>query len=81
MLEEPNVLTITEQVRESMFAHAVDGLPNEACGLFSGEVGTTKVDVFHPMINAAESNVIYLLDSQEHLRVQKEVDEDIFKIS
>jgi len=58
-----------------MVDHALDGLPNEACGLFSGTAGETTVDAFHPMANAAASQEIYLFDPKEHKDVERAVDE------
>ena len=57
-----------------MLAHAVAGLPNEACGLFAAPVGTTSVDSFHPMTNIAESSQIYQLDGHEMLEVEAAAD-------
>jgi proteasome lid subunit RPN8/RPN11 len=57
-----------------MLAHAVAGLPNEACGLFAGPVGTTSVDAFYPMANIAHSSQIYQLDAQEMLDVEAAAD-------
>ena len=68
-------LTLTDEVRQAMVDHALAGLPNEACGLFSGTAGGTTVDAFHPMANAAASREIYLLDPKEHKDVERAVDE------
>ena len=68
-------LTLTDKVQQAMVDHALAGLPNEACGLFSGTAGGTTIDAFHPMANAAASREIYLLDGQEQLEVEHAVDE------
>ena len=73
--ETAGTLTLTDEARQAMVDHALAGLPNEACGLFSGTVGGTTVDAFHPMANAAASREIYLLDGQEQLEVERAVDE------
>jgi len=57
-----------------MLAHAIGGLPNEACGLFAGPVGTTTVDTFYPMTNIAESSQIYQLDGPEMLDAEAAAD-------
>ena len=57
-----------------MLAHAVAGLPNEACGLFAGPLGTTDVDVFYPMTNTANSSQIYELDGSEMLDAEAAAD-------
>ena len=59
----------------AMLAHAVAGLPNEACGLFAGPVGTSRVDVFYPMTNTANSSQIYELDGQEMLAAESEAED------
>ena len=58
-----------------MVNHALAGLPNEACGLFSGAPGGATVDTFHPMVNAAASPTIYRLDDQEYVTVERAVDQ------
>ncbi len=68
-------LTLIDKVQQAMVDHALAGLPNEACGLFSGTAGGTTIDAFHPMANAAASREIYLLDGQEQLKVEHAVDE------
>ena len=62
-----------------MVAHALAGVPYEACGLFAGseddQAEGPSVDRFFPMRNAAESRKIYRLDGHEHLDVENTVDE------
>lgn len=67
-------------VREEMVAHAVAGLPYEACGLFAAErgaaeqgaseKGVAEISQFYPMKNAAASQMIYQLDGKENLEVE-----------
>ena len=59
----------------SMVAHAIAGLPNEACGLFAGLPGSQRVEQFFPMRNAAESRQIYRLDGAEMMAVERSADE------
>ena len=72
-------LRISGDVHAAMVSHALAGVPYEACGLFAGSVDDQaegpSVDRFFPMRNAAESRTLYLLDGQEHLDVEKTVDE------
>ena len=45
----PAMLQLTDDVRTAMVAHALRGLPHEACGLFSGPAGDGRLaTVFHP---------------------------------
>ena len=69
------VLRLSSGVRDHMFAHALHGLPNEACGMFSIAHGSDLVDVFHPMRNAIESAMVFALDPQEMIEVEKATDE------
>lgn len=69
------VLDLSREVYEQMLAHAVAGLPNEACGLFAAPFGTGNVTAFYPMTNAAASESIYELDGAEHLAVEKRAED------
>lgn len=69
------MLTLTPAVRDEMVAHAIRGLPHEACGLFAAPVGTTDVEAFFPMVNAAESSQIYQLDGAEMMAVERQADD------
>lgn len=69
------VLMLTEAVRSEIVAHALRGLPHEACGLFAAEKGTEAVHTFYGMRNAAESSEIYQLDGQEMMAVEARADE------
>ena len=72
-------LRISGDVHAAMVAHALAGVPYEACGLFAGSVDDQaegpSVDRFFPMRNAAESRKIYRLDGHEHLEVEATVKE------
>ena len=72
-------LRISGDVHAAMVAHALAGVPYEACGLFAGseddQAEGPSVDRFFPMRNAAESRKIYRLDGHEHLDVENTVDE------
>ena len=60
------MLQIRPSDRDAMVRHALDGRPNEVCGLFSGEPGdVVAVRALYPCRNAAESPVVYELDSRD----------------
>lgn len=65
------MIEITPAIRDAMVTHALDGLPNEACGLLAGTDG--KVERFFPMANADRSGLTYSLDPKEHIRVEDEI--------
>lgn len=58
-----------------MVAHALRGLPNEACGLFLADPGSTLVHTFRPMANLAASSELYQLDGREMMDVERDADE------
>ncbi|MCY3806615.1 MAG: M67 family metallopeptidase [bacterium] len=69
------MLALSRETYDGMLAHAVAGLPNEACGLFAATFGTDNVVAFYPMTNAAASESIYEFDGAEHLAVEKQAEE------
>lgn len=69
------MLQLTADVRAAMVAHALRGLPHEACGLFSGPPGDPVATVFHPMANIAASSELYQLDGVEMMGVERRVDD------
>ncbi|MEC9000260.1 MAG: M67 family metallopeptidase [Actinomycetota bacterium] len=71
------VLVLTSDVYAAMVDRALTQAPAEACGLFTGELGTLRVDGYHPMANAAdpdEAGKLYVLDGQEMLEVEAQAD-------
>jgi proteasome lid subunit RPN8/RPN11 len=72
------MLQITAGAFEAMLAHALDGLPDEACGLFAGpfspDPDTARCTVFYGMRNAAASSQIYQLDGREMMDVEATAD-------
>jgi proteasome lid subunit RPN8/RPN11 len=68
------VLTLTEDVWRAMVAHAWDGLPYEACGLFAGDSAVDLASVFYPCRNAAESSRVYTVDPRDHLRADRDAE-------
>jgi proteasome lid subunit RPN8/RPN11 len=69
------VLELTRDVYESMLAHALDGLPDEACGLFATDPATSHVSRFYPMTNTAASSQLYRLDGREMMAVEAAADD------
>ncbi len=65
------VLTIGQSVYFELISHLIDGLPDEACGLFAGTVEDDEranVSRFYPSVNAAASSRVYTIDPKTHLR-------------
>ena len=69
------MLEMSAAMQHTMVAHAVAGLPHEACGLFAGLPGSHRVERFFGMRNAAESREIYVLDGLEMMDVERTADE------
>lgn len=73
------MLELTADVHDAMVAHAVRGLPAEACGLFGGSYAApgepARITRFWPMTNTAASTQLYVLDGQEQLDVERQADE------
>lgn len=68
------MLELPALVHAEMVAHALAGLPNEACGLFAGPGGGHRAERFYPMRNAAASDRIYRLDPTEMMGVEAAAD-------
>ncbi len=65
------MLTMTRQVWVSMVAHALAGVPEEACGLLAGPLGASHASVFYRCRNAAASGRVYTVDPADHLRADR----------
>ena len=71
---------MTEEVWRRMVGHAYDGLPDEACGLFAGEPGAGLATLFYPCRNAAESSRVYTVDPGDHLRADRDAEDQGLEI-
>src|SRR5690349_24405197 len=54
-------LRVARAAHVAMLAHALDGLPHEACGLLVGPAGGDDVVRFVPCENAAKSAKVYTI--------------------
>jgi [CysO sulfur-carrier protein]-S-L-cysteine hydrolase len=75
------MLRVPDEILTAMAAHALDGLPNEACGLLIGRPsasaeGGDEVVRFVPTHNAAESSRVYTVDPRDHLRADRAAEAD-----
>jgi proteasome lid subunit RPN8/RPN11 len=68
------VLTLSNAVWHQMVGHAYDGLPDEACGLFAAEPGSSLVRAFYPCRNAAASSRVYTVDPKDHLAADRDAE-------
>ncbi|MDT0267882.1 M67 family metallopeptidase [Streptomyces sp. DSM 44915] len=69
------MLTITAELRDQIIAHARADHPDEACGVVAGPAGSDRPERFVPMLNAARSPTFYEFDSQDLLRLHREMDD------
>lgn len=63
-------MKIVESVYKEIMAHALDGLPNEACGYVGGTDDT--LSVFYPMTNIDESPEHFSFDPKEQFAAMKD---------
>ncbi|MEV6106917.1 M67 family metallopeptidase [Streptomyces sp. NPDC051940] len=72
------MLTITQALHDSIVAHARADHPDEACGIVAGRAPAPadgRPERFIPMLNAARSPTFYEFDSQDLLRLYRELDD------
>ena len=69
------MLELTRADHLAMLAHALDGLPLEACGLFAAAPGSERVEVFYPCHNAAASAKLYTVEPRDQLRADRDAEE------
>ncbi len=73
------MLELPADLHGAMVAHALDGLPDEACGLLAARPGErhpddVRVERFYPCRNAAASSRVYTVDPRDHLRADKDAE-------
>lgn len=66
-------LVLPRSLQDEIVAHAKAGLPNEACGILSGN--DHRATHFHPAINGEPSPFFYSIDSQDLLRIVLEIED------
>jgi [CysO sulfur-carrier protein]-S-L-cysteine hydrolase len=66
------MLRLPVAVHAQMVAHCLAGLPQEACGLLSGELGGDGVERCYPARNAAASAKLYTVDPKDFLRADRD---------
>ncbi len=57
-----------------MISHALEGVPNEVCGLLAGRASAPDVEVVYRCRNSAESPVIYEVDSLDLLKADRDAE-------
>jgi [CysO sulfur-carrier protein]-S-L-cysteine hydrolase len=62
-------MTLPLAIAEELVAHALAEVPNEACGLLAGDVGTGVATAYHPARNADESPYVYTVHPDDLVRI------------
>ncbi len=68
------MLRMPRDVYLQMVAHCITGLPDEACGVLSGDPSTGTISALHPTRNAAASARVYTIDSRDLLRADRDAE-------
>lgn len=79
------MLILTPQIHVQMLAHALDGMPLEACGLFAGlgDSATTpeaQVLRFYPCENEAKSSKLYTVPGKAFLQADRDAEANGWQI-
>jgi proteasome lid subunit RPN8/RPN11 len=70
-----DMLEIQRSLVDSIVSHARADHPDEACGVIAGPAGSDIPERFIPMVNAVRCPTLYEFDSQDLLRLYREMDE------
>jgi [CysO sulfur-carrier protein]-S-L-cysteine hydrolase len=68
------VLRLTDATYTDMVAHALDDLPDEACGLIAAVAGSEKVERVYRCRNAAASSRLYEVEPTDHLKADRDAE-------
>jgi len=68
------VLRLTDATYSDMVAHALDDLPNEACGLIAAVPGTDKIERVYRCRNAAAASRLYEVEPLDHLKADRDAE-------
>lgn len=69
-------LTISPGLADELLAHARAEVPNEACGLLSGDEASGRATAYHPARNADQSPYVYTVHPDDLLRIVLRIDDD-----
>jgi proteasome lid subunit RPN8/RPN11 len=66
------MLRLSESTYLAIVGHGLDGLPDEACGVLAGPLGTGRVMVTYACGNDAASARVYTINGQDYLRADRD---------
>ena len=77
------MLSLDRATFDSMLAHAIRGLPLEACGLFAGDPSDPdgRIQRFYSCENAAGSAKVYTVAPRDHLRADRDAEDTGWSIT
>ncbi len=68
------MLRLSSQAHAQLVGHALDGLPDEACGLLIGNAELNQAQIFYPTGNAAASSKVYSIPPKDFLAADRAAD-------
>jgi proteasome lid subunit RPN8/RPN11 len=68
------MLILPKLVHDQMVAHCLTGLPEEACGLLSGDLANGEAFTCYPTRNLAASAKLYTVDPKDYLRADRDAE-------
>ena len=69
------MLRLPNEIHLQMVGHCISGLPDEACGLLAGDPATDEVRTCYPTTNAAKLGELYVVDSKDMLRADRDAEQ------
>ena len=74
------MLELPHEVVDDIVRLAVEGYPYEVCGLVAGPPGGSQVTRFYPCRNVAASARVYTIDPGDHLRAERDAEDQGWEI-
>jgi proteasome lid subunit RPN8/RPN11 len=74
------VLELPQEVVDDIVRLAVEGYPYEVCGLVAGPAEGSTVTRFYPCRNVAASARVYTIDPGDHLRAERDAEDQGWEI-
>jgi len=74
------VLELPQEAVDAITREAIERYPYEACGLLAGAPGGSIVARFYPCRNAAESARVYTIDPLDHLKAERDAEDQGWEI-
>lgn len=76
----PATVEVSGGIVAQIMALAYDCYPDEACGLVAGVPGSGRLERFYACRNAAESARVYTIEPKDHLRAERDAEDNGWEI-